>query len=99
MTCQIKNIIYFLKCTSFVYSTTYISKTVVLHSRMNNRITSCKLGGSTDKSENHIFYCMQNQKQEPFFQILTFLELANKQNLLLYEKLLQNRGYDTLNKP
>ena len=37
---------------------------------------------------------MQNQKQEPFFQILMFMELADEQNLLFYEKLIQNRGPD-----
>ena len=66
---------------------------------MNNHITSCRLGGSTDKFDSHVFYCMQNQIKEPFFQILTFMKLADEQNLLFYEKLLQNRGYDTLNKP
>ena len=42
---------------------------------------------------------MQKQKQEPFFQIPTFMKLADEQNLLFYEQFLQNRGYDTLKKP
>ena len=55
-----KNVTYFLKCSSCNYSTKYISKTVDLHSRMNNHITSCRLGGSMDKScrtrnKNHFF--------------------------------------------
>ena len=33
-----------------------------------------------------------------FFQILTYTQLVDKQNLLFYEKLLQNRGHSTLNK-
>ena len=82
ITCQSKNVIYFLKCTSCNYSTTYIGKTVDLRSRMNNHITSCRLGGSTDKFDNHVFYCMQNQKQEPFFGILTFMKLADEQNFV-----------------
>ena len=98
-TYQSKNVIYFLKRSSCNYSTIYIGKTVDLRSRMTSHITSCRLGGSTDKFDNHVFCCMQNQKQEPFFQILTFIKLADEQNLLFYEKLLQNRGYDTLNKP
>ena len=65
---------------------------------MNNHITSCRLGDSTDKFDNHVFYPMQNEKQEPLFQILTFMELADELNLLCYEKLLQNRVYDTPNK-
>ena len=99
ITCQTKYVIYFLKCSSCNYSTTYTSKTVDLRSRMNNHITSYRLGGSTDRFDNQEFYWIQNQKQEPFFQILMFMKLADKHNLLFYEKLLQNRGYDTLNKP
>ena len=99
MKCQSKNVIYFLKCSSDNYSTTYIGKTVDLRSRMNNHITSCRLGGLTQKFDSHVFYCMQNQKQELFFHILMFMKLNDEQNLLFYEKLLQNRGYDTLNKP
>ena len=99
ITRQHKNIIYFLKSTSCNYSTTYIGKTIDLRSRVNNHITSCRLGGSTDKFDNHVFYCMQNQKQqEPLFKIVTFMKLADKRNLQFYEKLLQNRGYDSLNK-
>ena len=81
ITCQSKNI-YFLKCTTCNYSTTYIGKSVDLRSRMNNHITSCRLGGSTDKFDNHVFCCMQNQKQEPFSQILMLMKLDDEQNLL-----------------
>ena len=85
ITCQSKNVICFLKCTSYNYSTTYINKTVDLRSHMNNHITICRLGGSMDKFDKHIFYCMQNQKQELFFQILMLTKLGNEQNLLFYE--------------
>ena len=53
---------------------------------MNNHITSCRLGGSTDKFHNQMFYCMQNQKQEPFFEIPTFMKVTDERNLLFYEK-------------
>ena len=61
---------------------------------MNNRITSRRRRSFTDKFDNHGFYCMQNQKQEPLLQILTFMKLADEQNLLFYEEQLQNRGFD-----
>ena len=35
ITCQSKNVIYFLKCISSNYNTTYIGKTVDLHTCMN----------------------------------------------------------------
>ena len=60
ISCQSKNVIYFLKCSSCNYSTTYIGKAVDLRSRMNNHITSCRFGGSTDKFDNYVFYYMQN---------------------------------------
>ena len=89
--CQSKNVIYFLECISCNYATTLTSKSVDLHSRKNNHITSYRFGGSTKKFGNHIFYCVQNQEQELLFQILTFMKLVEEQNLLFYEQL-QNRG-------
>ena len=56
ITCQNKNFINFLKCTSCNYGTIYICKTVGLRSRINNHITSCRLGGSTNKFDNYVFY-------------------------------------------
>ena len=99
ITCQSKRVIYFLEYSNFDYNTVYIDKTVDLRSRMNDHITSYRLGGWMDKFENHVFYWMQNQKQEQFFEILTFMKLAEEQNLLFYEKLIQNTVYDTLDKP
>ena len=78
---------YLLDYTSCNYATSLTVKTVALFSCKNNHITSCRLGGSTNKSDNHIFYCVQYQKQ-PFPQILTFMKLSEEQNFLFYEKLL-----------
>ena len=78
LTCQSKNVIYVLKCSSCNYSTTYIGKTIDLRSRLNNHMTSCRLGGSTDNFDNHIFYCMQNQKQEPFFSNTYVFEISRR---------------------
>ena len=68
ITCQSKTVIYFLKCTFYSHGTTYIGKSVYLRSRKNNHITSRRLGGSTGKFDNHVFYCMQNQKKNCFFK-------------------------------
>ena len=78
ITCHSKNVIYFLKCTSCNYSTTYIGKTVGLRSRVNNHISSCRLGGSRGKFHNHVFYWMQNQKQEPFFSNTNVHEISRQ---------------------
>ena len=58
ITCQSKSVIYVLKCTSCNYSTTCIHKTVDFQSRKNKHTTFCRPGGSTDKFDNHVFYCM-----------------------------------------
>ena len=85
--CQNNSVIYFLKCSSYNYSVTYIGKRFDLRSGMNNHVTCCRLGGSKEKLDNHVFYCMQIQKKEPFFQIVTFMKLADKLKLLFYKNL------------
>ena len=62
-----------------------------LYSLMNKHINSSRLSGSTEKFGNHVFYYMQNQRQSSFFQILVFMKVANEQNLIFCEKLLQNK--------
>ena len=58
ITCQSKTVICFLKCTCCP---------VDMRSRMNNQITSCRFWGSTDKFDNHVLYCIRNQKRTVFF--------------------------------
>ena len=47
------------------YTIKYIRNTAKLLLHMNNHITSCRLGGSSYKSDSHIYRCMGNKKQEP----------------------------------
>ena len=95
--CHSKNVIYYLKCNSCHQATTYIGKTTNLRLRTNNHISSCRNGNSCNNFDNHVFRCMGDQNVEPYFQLFAFMKLANEQNLLFYENLLQCRGYDTLN--
>ena len=44
------------------------------------------------------FTVCRTRNRNCFFQILAFMKLAKKQNLLFYEKLFQSRRYDVLNK-
>ena len=61
ITCHSKNVIYFLKCRSKNCSTTYIGKTNDFRKRMNNHISSCKNGKSSDRFDNHVFNCTENR--------------------------------------
>ena len=78
ITCQSKNVIYFLKFSSCNYGTTYIGKTLDLHSRMNNHITISQVGGSTDKFDNHTFFCLRNQRNESFFSSTKVCETSRR---------------------
>lgn len=90
--CKSGNVINFLKCTGYNYNTTCTEKTAE-----DNHII--RLGEWEDKVDKHTFCCIENEKQEPYFQILIFLKLADGQNLFFHEIPLQSRDYDILNPP
>ena len=91
MTCQSKNVTYFLKCTSCNYSTTYIGNKVDLRSHMNNHIISCRL----HKQFWQPLILLQAETETT----TVFLNANVCQISRRYKNLFQNRGYDTLNKP
>ena len=96
ITCQSKKVIYFQKCsTCNVVSN--IGKTVDFRSRMNNHISACRLGGSTDIFDNHVHAC-NKEKQEPFFQLRVLMELNDVNKLLVYENYFHRNGHDTINR-
>ena len=53
--CHSANVLYILLCNSCNGNTTYSGKTVNFRHRMNNDITACRYGTSTDKFDNHVF--------------------------------------------
>ena len=75
ITCESKNVIYYLKCIACKGATTYTGKTNNLRKRMNNHISSCRLGTSTDRFDNHVFKCRNTHhvNTEPYFEIYVFL--------------------------
>ena len=90
------NVIYFLKCTNC--PTTYIGKTNNFRLRMNNHISSCFYGNSSDRFDNHIYKCLGENKKEPYFKIHVMMSLNDSNKLLEYEHYLHQKGYDTMNK-
>ena len=74
--CYSTNILYFLSCNSCNDNTTYTGKTVNFRHRMNNHITKCRYGTSTNKFDNHIFKCSNKNEhvaKEPYHFIRTLL--------------------------
>ena len=95
--CQSKNVLYFLKCNSCLEET-YTGKTNNFRARMNNHISSCNLGASTDIFGNHVYSChTRNNSSGPCFKIYAFMEIKKENLLLTYERYLHDKGFDTMN--
>ena len=103
--CHSENVLYYLKCLwcpDPSNPVTYTGKTFVFRDRMNVHISSCRLGGSSDIFDQHVFQCRQkheNSDEEPFFHIYAFFTVKNRASLETYEKDLHKKGYDTMNRP
>ena len=81
--------------------TTNTGKTYDFRERMNNHISACRNGGSSDLFDEHVYQCKQkhpNPDTEPYFHIYAFM-IVRKESLLTYEKHLHKKGYDTINAP
>ena len=96
--CKSKNVIYYLVCSA-CNIVSYTGKTNAFRLRMNNHISACRLGTSSDRFDNHVYNCCrkENYNTEPYFKIFTFMELKNEHLLLTYEAYLHQLGYDTMN--
>ena len=67
---------------------------------MNNHISACRLGKSTDVFDNHVHKCCyyNNSNNEPFFKLTVMMEVNDVNKLLTYEKAFHQKGYDTINR-
>ena len=98
--CHSTNVLYFLSCNFYNGNTTYTGKTVNFRTRMSNHITACRYGTSTDKFDNHVFKCSNNNEnvaKEPYFKVYAFMTVNNENKLLCYESYLHKMGFDTMN--
>ena len=100
ITCQSKNAIYIQKCTSCNYCTTYIGKNVDLHSRMNNHIPFCRLGGFHEQIWQPGILLYSESETRIFFSDTNVYKTSGRtESTISWNfKVLPNRGYDTLNK-
>ena len=79
--CHGSNALYFLSYNSYDGNTTYTSKTVNFRHRMNNHITACRYGTSTDTFDNHVFQCSNKNEcvtKEPYFDVSAFINNENE---------------------
>ena len=103
--CKSKNVIYYLKCVwcdDQQHPTTYTGKTFDLRERMNNHISACRNGGSSDIFDEHVHKCKDrhfHHQEEPYFHIYAYMTLKKQESLLSYEKHLHRKGYDSMNSP
>ena len=90
----------FLSCNYCNDNTKCNGKTVNLQHSLNNHITACRYGISTDKFDNYVFKCSDRNKhvaKEPYFKVYAFITVSNEKKLLCYEFYLHEMGFDTMN--
>ena len=97
ITCNSKNVIYFLKC-SFCMHETKLGKTDNLRKRTNNHRTGCRDGKGTDIFDNHVYSCSRSQGlaiTEPLFILYVMMACSDYNKLLSIERKLHLAGHDT----
>ena len=98
--CNSKNVLYYLVCNMCEGSTTYTGKTKTrLRDRLNNHISSCRSGETSDRFDRHVHKCgLQNGNlKPPYFKVYAFMKLKHPEKLISYEKTLHRRKLDTMN--
>ena len=98
--CNSKNVLYYLVC-SFCSKVSYTGKTDNMRLRINNHMSACRHGNSTDQFDNHVFACADSVKLpliEPFFKLYAFMQMSDYNKLRNYERKLHADGHDTMNK-
>ena len=101
--CGSKNVLYFLMC-NMCQGERKESKTgktwTTLRERMNNHISECRSGKTSDLFDIHVHECGTKNKclNPPYFKIYAFMKLSSPAKLLTYEKWLHSKGYDTMNR-
>ena len=99
ITCQSKNVVYFLSCNVCNNEMSYIGQTKNLRNRMNNHISESRTGISTCSFPKHVHECgkRHNKLKETFFKIFVFLALNDPSALSYQEEKLFKGGHALLN--
>jgi len=99
ITCDSKNVVYFLSCNLCNGDMNYIGQTTNLRQRMNNHISESRNGVSTCNFPKHVFNCGKTHKnlKEPYFKVYTFMKLSDSGLLINYESKLFEQGRALMN--
>ena len=98
--CNSKNVVYYLTCNMCNGMTTYVEKTsTTLRTRLNNHISGCRNARTSDIFDLHVHNCgvKNHNLKAPYFKVYAFMSLKSPDKLIVHEKALQRRGFDTLN--
>ena len=68
--------------------------------RLNNHISDCRTGRTSDIFDLHVHECgiKNNCLGEPYFKVYAFMKLSSSDKLLTYESYLHSQRFDTMNK-
>ena len=100
ITCNSKNLLYYLKCSICHGKCTYTGKTNNLRKRTNNHISCCRLGTGTNIFDKYVYTCREGVKvTEPYFELYAFMAVREEYSLRTYEQFLHNKSHDTMNQP
>ena len=67
---------------------------------MNNHVTVCRYGISTNKFDNHVLKCSNKNDhvaKEPYFKVYAFMSVNSENKLLCCESYLHEVAFDTVN--
>ena len=100
ITCQSKCVVYYLVCVFCNGDVSKTGKTNIFRKRMNNHISDCRSGDTSDKFDIHVHQCMKKHKKydPPFFKIYVYLEVSHPKYLIPYEDHLHTKNFDTISK-
>ena len=65
---------------------------------MNNHISECKSGITTDVFDLHVHKCMKDPDAEPLFKIYVYFEVSHPKLLIPYEDHLHSMKFDLVDK-
>ena len=98
ISCNDRNVLYYLECLFCNGKVTKTGKTFTkLRQRINNHRSDCHTGRTDDVFDKHCHKCGAHRGVQPYFRVRAFMKLSHPGKLMVYEDLLHERKYATIN--
>ena len=98
ISCNDRNVLYYLECLFCNGNVTKTGKTLTtLRLRINNHRSDCFTGRTSDVFDKHCHECGAHRGVQPYFRVRAFMKLSHPGKLMVYENLLHERKYATIN--